>query len=147
MQQLILLLTSFLLGCRFPAFLIGFYSIRILESRLRALSMSFVGSDSSGFGREKLGSKRRRDRDRNRRRETADKPGRETSTSLFSSSGNILTKSIFRPKSTSVDVVSPGGHTISVSVEGFHPLRYMMSAHWPKGWPIPQYRPLTQVGS
>jgi hypothetical protein len=83
MQQLILLLTSFLLGCGFPAFLIGFYSIRIWESRLRSLSMSFVGSDSSGSGHEKLKSRRRRDRDRDRRRETADKPGRETSTSLF----------------------------------------------------------------
>jgi hypothetical protein len=27
MQQLILLLTSFFLGCGFPAFLIGFYSV------------------------------------------------------------------------------------------------------------------------
>jgi hypothetical protein len=45
MQQLILLLTSFLLGCGFPSFLIGFYSIRIWESRLR--SLSFVGSGSS----------------------------------------------------------------------------------------------------
>jgi hypothetical protein len=35
LQQLILLQTSFLLGCGFPPFLIGFYSIRIWESRLR----------------------------------------------------------------------------------------------------------------
>jgi hypothetical protein len=53
MQQLILLLTSFLLGCGFPAFLIGFYSIRIWESHLLSLSMSFVGSDSSGSGHER----------------------------------------------------------------------------------------------
>jgi hypothetical protein len=32
-----------------------------------------------------------------------------------------LTKSILGPKSTSVDVVSPGGQTISVSVEGVSP--------------------------
>jgi hypothetical protein len=44
MQQLILLLTSFLLACGFPAFLIGFYSIRIWESRLRSLSISSVSS-------------------------------------------------------------------------------------------------------
>jgi hypothetical protein len=53
MQQIILLLTSFILGCGFPAFLIGFYSIKIWESRLWSLSMSFVGSDYSGTGREK----------------------------------------------------------------------------------------------
>jgi hypothetical protein len=47
MQQLILLLTSFLLGCGFPAFLIGLDSTRIWESRLRSLSLSFVGSGSS----------------------------------------------------------------------------------------------------
>jgi hypothetical protein len=60
MQQLILLLTSFLLGCGFPAFLIGFYSVRIWESCLRSLSMSFVGSDSSGSGREKSNSKHKK---------------------------------------------------------------------------------------
>jgi hypothetical protein len=122
MQQLILLLTSFLLGSGFPAFLIGFYSIRIWESHLRSLSMSFVGS-------EKSRSKRRKDRERDHRRETADRLGRETatdrklsvSTSLFSSGKEILTKSILGPKPTSVDVVSPGGQTISVSVEGVPP--------------------------
>jgi hypothetical protein len=86
MQQLILLLTSFLLGCGFPAFLIGFYSIRIWEACLRSLSLSFVGSGSSGSGREKPRSKHkkdRKDRDRVRRRETGNKPGREKSASLF----------------------------------------------------------------
>jgi hypothetical protein len=88
MQQLILLLTSFLLGCEFLAFLIGFYSIRIWESRLRSLSLSFVGSGSSGSGHEKPRSthmKDRKDGDRDRRRETGDKPGREKATSPSSS--------------------------------------------------------------
>jgi hypothetical protein len=70
--------------------------------------MSFVGSDSSGSGRERHKSKHRkdrRDRDRDRRRETDDKPGRENSTFLF----------------TSVDVVSPSGQTVGVSVEGIPP--------------------------
>jgi hypothetical protein len=57
MQQLIMLPTSFLLGCGFPAFLIGFYSnsIRIWESRLRSWSLSFVGSGSSVFWFTKMG--------------------------------------------------------------------------------------------
>jgi hypothetical protein len=125
MQQLILLLPSLLLGCGFPAFLIGFYSIRIWESRLRSLSLSFVGSGSSGSGCEKPKSKHkkdRKDRDRDRRRETWDKPGRGKSTSLSSSSvKKIVTRSILGPLSTSVDVVSPSGQTISVSVEGVPP--------------------------
>jgi hypothetical protein len=125
MQQLILLLTSFLLGCGFPAFLIGFYLIRIWESRLRSWSLSFVGSGSSGSDCEKPKSKHKKgnkDRDKDHRRETGDRPGREKSTSLSSSSmKKILTRSILGPSSTPVDIVSPSRQTISVSVEGIPP--------------------------
>jgi hypothetical protein len=62
MQQLILLLTSFLLVRGFPAFLIGFYSINIWESRLRSSSLSFAGSDSFGSGRDKAKSKHKKSR-------------------------------------------------------------------------------------
>jgi hypothetical protein len=95
-----MLLTSFLLGCGFPAFLIGFYSIRICESRLRSWSLSFVGSGSSGSGREKPKSKHKKghkDRDKDHRRETGDRPGREKSTTLSSSMKKIVTRSILFP--------------------------------------------------
>jgi hypothetical protein len=85
MQQLILLLTSFLLGCGFPAFLIGLYSIRIWESHIRSLSLSFVGLDSSGSGRDRPKSKLRKshkERRKDRCKVTGgDRPGREKSPS------------------------------------------------------------------
>jgi hypothetical protein len=121
MQQIILFLTSFLLTCGFPAFLIRFYSIRIWESRLRSLSISSVSSDSSSSGRDTPKSNRRKQEDKERRREKADRLAQETvpvrklsvSVSLFSSCKKIGTQSILRgPKSTSVDVVSPGGQTV-----------------------------------
>jgi hypothetical protein len=78
MQQLILLLTSFVLGCGFPVFLIGFYSIRIWESRLRSYSLSFAGSDSSRSGHDKAKLKHEKsckDKSKDRRKETgADRP-------------------------------------------------------------------------
>jgi hypothetical protein len=76
MQQLILLLTSFLLACGFPAFLIGFYSIRIWESRLRFLSISSVSSDS--YGRDTSKSNHRKQKDKERCQEKADRLARET---------------------------------------------------------------------
>jgi hypothetical protein len=76
-------------------------------------------------------SKRRKEKEMDRRqKERADKLARETDTggklpvaaSLFSSSSKkIGAKSILGPKSTPVDVVSPGGQTIRVSVEGVPP--------------------------
>jgi hypothetical protein len=126
MQQVLLLLTTLLLGCGFPAFLIGFYSIRIWESRLRSFTISFVESGSSGSGREKAKSKRRKEKERDCRQEKADRLARETATggklsvsaSLFSSTTKkIAAKSILGPKSTPVDVVAP----LRVSVEGIPP--------------------------
>jgi hypothetical protein len=73
----------------------------------------------SGSGHEKPRSKHKKDRkDRNRdlRQETGDKPGRPSS-----SVKKILTRSILGPVSTSVDVVSPSGQTVCVSVEGVPP--------------------------
>jgi hypothetical protein len=125
MQQFILLLISFLLGCGFAVFLIGFYSIRIWKSRLRSWSLSFVRSGSSGSSHEKPKSKHkkgRKDRYKDHRRETEDRPGRKKSASLSSSSmKKMLTRSILGPSSTPVDIVSPSGQTISVSVEGIPP--------------------------
>jgi hypothetical protein len=123
MQPLILLLTSFLLGCGIPAFLIGFYSIRIWESHLRSFSVSFVGSDS-GCDRAKSKHKKScKDRSKDQRKETGgDRPGREKASSpTFSSSKRMVTRSILEPTSTPVDVLSPSGQTISVSVEGVPP--------------------------
>jgi hypothetical protein len=58
--------------------------------------------------------------DKDRRGETGDRPGRETS-SLSSSSKEMVIRSILEPTSTLVDVLSPSGQTIRVSVEGFQP--------------------------
>jgi hypothetical protein len=148
MQQLILLLTSFLLACGFPAFLIGFYSIRIWESRLRSLSIPSVSSDSPGSSRDTSKSNRGKQKDKERRREKADRLARETvperkfsiSASLFCSCKKIGTQSILRgPKSTSVDVVS---------VEGVPPSTVPDVVCPPaKEWPIPQHQSQTQVSS
>jgi hypothetical protein len=91
MQQLILLLTSFLLGCGFPVFL------------------------DSGKHKHKKSHKYK---SKDQRKETGgDRPGREKPPSpTFSSSKRVVTRSILGPTSTSVDVLSPSGQTISLSV-------------------------------
>jgi hypothetical protein len=89
-----------------------------------------VSSDSSGSG-QNTSKKRRNQKDKECRQEKArDRLARETiperhlsvSASLFSSSKKIGVQSILRgPKPTSIDVVSPGGQTVGVSVEGVPP--------------------------
>jgi hypothetical protein len=115
-------------------FLIGFYSIRIWESRLRSLSISSVSSDSSGSGRETSKSKRGKQKEREGRREKVDRLARETalerklsvSVYLFSSSKKIPTQSILRgPRSSLIDVVSPGGRLSVCLWRVFHPLWYL----------------------
>jgi hypothetical protein len=149
MQQLILLLTSFLLGCGFPAFLIGFYSVRIWVSRFRSYSLSFAGSDSSGSGHDKAKSKHkksRRDRSKDRRKETGgDRPGREKLHSpTFSSSKRVVTRSILGPHLLRWMCCPLADRPLVCLWREFYPpLLLMLSPHWSKGGLILQHRSLT----
>jgi hypothetical protein len=122
-KQLILL-TSFLLGCGFPVFLIGFYSVKIWESHLRSYSLSFADLDSS-VARPSPSIKcptTPQGQEKDQRKEVGgDRPGREKSPSPISSKKRVVIRSILGPTTTSVDVLSPSRQTISLSVEWVPP--------------------------
>jgi hypothetical protein len=167
MQQLILLLTSFLLGCGFPVFLIGFYSVQIWESRLRSYSfysvqiwesrlrsysLSFADSDSSVSGRDKAKSKHmkfRRDRSKDWHNKTGgDSLGREKSQSpTFSSSKRG--DQVYPAAHIYFGMCCPlAGRPLVCLWREVHPpppTTSMPSPRWAKGGPIPQHLSQTLV--